>query len=63
MIGVPLTLILTLELDTMVLAVQKWTFGRPILGLKPSLPILVKQLDHLDVKELIVEIMSLIIGN
>ena len=56
-------LILTLVVDIMDHVVQKWIFGRLIPDLKHSPLTLVKQLDHLDAKELIVEITRLEIGN
>ena len=61
-IGHPLKLILIQVVENMALAVQKWTFGRPIPDLKPSPLTLARQLEHLDVMELIVEITSLITG-
>ena len=50
--------ILIREVESMGLAVQKWISGRPILDLKPLLPILARYPDYSDVMALIVVIMT-----
>ena len=50
--------ILIREVESMGLAVQKWISGRPILDLKPLLPILARYPDYSDVMALIVAIMT-----